>query len=143
MRCQRCGKEAEYVYKFSSDGLPKTASYCKKCLVKTIKNGNEVSLSGLRMLVAHAAIVQEAAITRNFEIGGNYTDVFIRMPVAVLRILFKKDRESDKRITKEIYERHMYLLKKRLIRAVESEDYKKAIKIKEEIRKLQHMMNNI
>ncbi|MCD6449814.1 MAG: UvrB/UvrC motif-containing protein [Thermotogaceae bacterium] len=143
MRCQRCGKEAEYVYKFHSDGIPKAAAYCKECLIETIKQGNEVSISGLKMLTAHATIVQEAAVTRKFEIGGEHSDVFIKMPVAVLRILFKKDKETDKRITKEIYERHIYLLKKRLDKAVENEDYKKASKIKEEIQKILHIMNNI
>ena len=143
MKCQKCGKDAEFVYRFDSDGLPKTVAYCRKCLKSVLKEGNEISLAGLRMLVAHATIVQEASITRRLEIGGNYTDVFIRMPVAVLRILFKKDREMDRRVTKEIYERHMYLLKRRLDKAVESEDYKKASEIKEEIQKIQHMMNNI
>ncbi len=143
MKCQKCGKDAEFVYRFDSDGLPKTVAYCRKCLKSVLKEGNEISLAGLRMLVAHATIVQEASITRRLEIGGNYTDVFIRMPVAVLRILFKKDRETDRRVTKEIYERHMYLLKRRLDKAVESEDYKKASEIKEEIQKIQHMMNNI
>jgi len=143
VKCQRCGKNAELVYKFDSDGLPRTVSYCKRCLRSVLRDGNKISTTGLRMLFAHAVIVQEASIARRLEIGGNHIDVFIRMPVVVARILFEKDRETDRRVTREIYERQMYLLRKRLDKAVKSEDYKEASKIKEEIQKIQHMMNNI
>jgi len=136
MKCQVCGKEIDKHYVLYSDGLKKIIALCDRCKVRVIKDSLPLSKPGLRLLLAHSFIVQEAMISKKVEVGGGRDEVFVKMPPAVLRVLFKKDDLTDSRTLKEIYQREIALLQRKLEDAIKNEDYKKAGKIRDKIRSL-------
>ena len=141
MKCQVCGKDADHVYEIDVDGTRKTIAYCKRCEARVLRGGSRVSHAGLQILLAHSSIVQESVISHKLSVEGDRAEVFVRMPVAVLRVMFQRDHSTDARIIREVYERRMYLLQKRLEKAVKDENYEEASKIKKQIQEIKQILN--
>ncbi len=140
MKCQVCGNEADHVYEVWSDGVKKTVAFCNRCEAVVLRDGGKLSHAGLQILLAHSSIVQESVISHKLTIGGDRSEVFVRMPVAVLRVLFERDQSTDAMAIKEVYERRMFLLQKKLEKAVKNEDYKQASRIKKQIQKIKEIL---
>ncbi len=140
MMCSLCGKKMKHEYTCYCDGYVKRIRLCKKCLKKVLKDGAKISKSGLKMLLTHAVVVQESTITKSLKIGGKVDDVYLRMPIAVLRILFHKDDYTDTRIIKELYEREIDYLHKKLKKAVKEENYKAANELKIKMERLKKLL---
>ncbi len=140
MRCQVCGEEADVHYKVDSDGVEKEIAYCRRCLTKVLKNPLELNDKGLSLMTAYENIVQDSPAVVNFTLKSDFIDVFVKMPVSVLMILFRDDGTSDERRKKEIYTREMAILQKRLESAVKKEDYRKANEIKKKIQTLKRIL---
>ncbi|AEH50924.1 UvrB/UvrC motif-containing protein [Pseudothermotoga thermarum] len=133
MSCSSCGGSADKVYKFLSDGMVKEVSYCSKCLKKVLVGSEEFSKSGLRYLASHSEIVQDSDLGE-ISVDLVPTDIIFSIaPVAVLRILFDKGQNFNDLEEKEVFRRRIFLLRYKLNKALENEDYKTANKLKNQI----------
>ncbi len=140
MKCQICGREAEVVQKFDCDGVEKMVAFCKRCFSRVLREAPSVYKAGLVLMAKHAEIVQDSLLSYSPELYGSHVNVFVAMPVAVQTMLFLKDEDSEDRATKELYKRELVVLKERLRRAVEREDYKAASLIKRRIQRLEEIL---
>ncbi len=133
MRCSICGSSSARVYRFSYDGMPKEVSYCRACLKKVIPELPEFSKSGLKYLAGHTEIVQDSDLKEIVPEAAPTDLIFSVAPVAVLRILFPQVKENLSADEKEVFKRRIYLLRYKLDKAIKSEDYKTAGRLKNQI----------
>ena len=140
MRCQLCGREAKIVQKFDCDGLEKVVVYCEKCARKVLNDARGIYKPGLILMVKHSELVQDSILSYNFDHYGSHVNAFVMMPVVVQTMLFKSEEDSDDLSRKEMYRREIAILKEKLKKAVEMEDYKTASLIKRRIQKLEEIL---
>ena len=140
MKCQLCGRDAKIVQKFDCDGIEKTVAYCERCAKKVIRDAKEIYKPGLILMVKHSELVQDSILSYKFEHYGSHVNSFVMMPVIVQTMLFKVE-DTDDWSRKEMYRREIAILKEKLKRAVEKEDYKTASLIKRRIQKLEEILN--
>ena len=133
MKCQICGKEIDSYYKVDCDGVEKIVAYCDDCKRKVLREALHVNDKGLALMAAHANLVQDSVISDRVSSSGGKYDIFVRMPVVVLSVLFESDDRLEERKIKELYLREVTLLQKKLEKAVESENYREASRIKRKI----------
>ncbi|MBO8139194.1 MAG: hypothetical protein H0Z22_01735 [Thermosipho sp. (in: Bacteria)] len=141
MNCSRCGKPVEYVIKADIDGVEKSISFCKKCLLETLKYdvSNYIS-AGVELLSAHIVFAEEIKTnysSKNLVI--NNLEILTLMPLAIQTVLFKGDELTKARMLKEINSRQIFFLKQRLKNALKSENYELANILKKQINQLENM----
>ncbi len=140
MRCQICGKEIDSFYVVDSDGVEKIVAYCDECKKRVLNEALPVDERGLTLMVAHANLVQDSAISSKVSPSGGRYEIFVRMPVVVLSVLFREDEGSEDRRRKELYLREVTLLQKRLEKAVENENYREASRLKRKIQQIKRIL---
>lgn len=139
MKCSRCGRSSEFLLKTEIDGIEKRISFCKNCLIETLKfDTTNYTKAGVELLASHVEFAEEIKTNSDIFISNNL-EILTLMPIAIQSALFKGDEFSKSRTLKEINIRQIYFLKQRLKKALRNENYELANALKKQIKHLENM----
>jgi len=141
MKCSVCGERATVVHRFISDGIEKSVMFCARCFNQMLKyQSSPTRRSGIQLLRAHAHIVQESpAVIRGELVSANY-HAQILVPLIVIETLFDQDEFTHIRAKRTIAERELFYLGLRFDKAVRSERFEEAKKIRARIKRLESFL---
>jgi len=134
VRCDFCNSsDASWAYRFVSDGMLKEIHVCDRCVRGLVNEGTGLSHEGLRLLIAHASLVQDSDLSEiSVDTAAGLDLIFSVAPIVVLKALFGSN-EVEQRELHEAAKRRIYILENRLRKALRQENYKIANVIKRQI----------
>ncbi|RKX40092.1 MAG: hypothetical protein DRP33_07275 [Thermotogae bacterium] len=133
MRCDFCSSNGARAYRFISDGMLKEIHVCDRCVRGLVNEGTGLSHEGLRLLIAHASLVQDSDLSEiSVDTAAGLDLIFSVAPIVVLKALFGNN-EVEQRELHEAAKRRIYILENRLRKALRQENYKIANVIKRQI----------
>ncbi|ANQ53286.1 hypothetical protein XJ44_01950 [Thermosipho affectus] len=132
-KCNRCGRKADFFLIVDIDIAKKEIAFCKSCLEETIKyDTTKYTKAGVELIAAHIEYAEDI-FSESTKFIVNNVEILTLMPLAVQSALFKHDELTKKRLIKDIQQRQLFFLKQKLNKALKSEQYNIAKKIKEQI----------
>lgn len=141
MKCSLCGGDATFVQHFINDGVEKKIAFCRHCFMQMVKyQSSSVRKSGMALLKAHAHIVQESpAVVRGELISASY-HAQILVPLILIETLFESDELTHLRAKRTIAERELFYLGLRFNRAVRSQRFEEAQRLKAKMKRLESFL---